>query len=622
LSTVVQRKIPVGAEVLPGAVHFRLWAPRRERVEIVIDGSHTFELHTETDGYHSCIVDTATAGTLYQFRLDGGDRLYPDPASRFQPEGPHGSSQVVDPALFRWTDREWRGITLEGQVIYEMHIGTFTKEGSWKAAERHLGQLAETGITVIELMPVAEFAGNFGWGYDGVDLFAPTRLYGTPDDFRSFVNCAHTAGLGVLLDVVYNHFGPDGNYLTEFSEHYFTDRYDNEWGQAINFDGPHSEPVREFFTANAAYWIDEFHLDGLRLDATQQIFDVSQEHILARVARETRRVAGRRSVVLIAENEPEDATLVRSSESGGYGLDALWNDDFHHTALVATTGSTEAYYTDYLGTPQELISAVKWGFLYQGQYYFWQKQKRGTYALDLKAPSFVNYIENHDQIANSDYGLRLHQRTTPGRYRAVTALMLLIPSTPMLFQGQEFGASAPFLYFADHNPELAPLVQEGRADFLGQFGSIAYSRTEFVMGVPHEKQTFERCKLDDAERTGNSAILELHRDLLKLRREDPVFRAQRSDWIHGAVLGPEGFVLRFFGGAYGDRLLLVNFGRDLRMNPAPEPLLAPPRNGQWAMLWSSEDPRYGGSGTPPVRSLGIWNIKGHAAMVMHERTID
>jgi maltooligosyltrehalose trehalohydrolase len=617
--TAVQRRLPVGAEPSSGGVHFRVWAPRRQRVAVVVEGSRGCEMEREPNGFFSCFVESARPSMLYGFRLDHGDKLYPDPASRFQPEGVHGSSRIVNPAAYHWKDESWKGVRIEGQVIYEMHIGTFTREGTWSAAQKLLPDLVSTGITLLEIMPVAEFPGTFGWGYDGVDLFAPTRLYGTPDDFRAFVDRAHSLGMGVILDVVYNHLGPDGNYLTEFSENYFTTRYKNDWGEAINFDGPDSEPVRDFFACNAFHWIDEYHLDGLRLDATQQIFDKSPENIVAYIARESRRAGARRDVVLIAENEPQDAMYVRSQEEGGYGLDALWNDDFHHTARVAATGRNEAYFTDYSGTPQELISAVKWGFLYSGQYYSWQSKRRGSYALDLKPASFVSYIQNHDQIANTPYGERIHEMTTPGRYRTLTALMLLGPATPTLFQGQEFGASSPFLFFADHNKDLARMVTKGRADFMSQFPSVAYSRIQFDRGEPQQRATFDRCKLKHSERKSNSHILALHQDLLKLRRDDPVFSAQRSDWIHGAVLGPEAFALRFFGEEHGDRLLLVNFGRDVRLSPAPEPLLAPPRRGEWEMMWSSEDPKYGGCGRPPLDNTGNWDIPAHCLVVMYER---
>jgi maltooligosyltrehalose trehalohydrolase len=471
-------------------------------------------------------------------------------------------------------------------------------------------------------MPVADFTGSFGWGYDGVDLYAPTRLYGTPDDFRRFVDRAHGAGLAVILDVVYNHFGPDGAYFQEFSDDYFTDRYENDWGRAINFDGKNSAPVREFITANAAYWVDEFHIDGLRLDATQQIFDASSPHILADITRRTREAACGRGVIIVAENEPQDTKLVRPLAQGGYGMDALWNDDFHHTAVVAMTGRNEAYYTDYRGTPQELISAIKWGYLYQGQYYSWQKQRRGTPAFGIPPAGFVNYIQNHDQIANSGSGLRLHCLTSPGRYRAVTALMLLAPGTPMLFQGQEFASSSPFLYFADHPPELAAAVRKGRAEFLTQLRSAATPEMQRLLPDPRSRETFERCKLDPSEREHHADVYALHCDLLRLRKEDGAFAGQRAGAFDAAVLGFEAFLIRFFNEKTGDRLLLVNLGLDLHLRTAPEPLLAPPEKQCWKTLWSSESPRYGGSGTAPLETDEGWRIPGHAAVVLFPQPLE
>jgi len=373
-----QRRYPIGAEPAPaGGVHFRVWAPIRQELEVRIEQGPVIELTREPDGYFSGWVEEAKAGTLYRFGQ------FSDPASRFQPDGPHGPSQVIDPSSFQWTDAEWKGASLEGQILYEVHIGTFTQQGTWSAAARELPELAGAGITVLEIMPVADFPGRFGWGYDGVGLFAPVWLYGQPDDFRAFVNSAHNLGVAVILDVVYNHFGPDGNYLKEFSPAYFTGRYENDWGEAVNFDGPDSGPVREFVLTNAAYWIEEFHLDGLRLDATQQIFDASADHILAAVGRRVREAARGRATIIVGENEPQQAKLAAPLAQGGYGLDGLWNDDFHHSAIVAMTGRNEAYYTDYRGSPQEFVSAAKYGFLFQGQRYKWQKQRRGTPARAL-----------------------------------------------------------------------------------------------------------------------------------------------------------------------------------------------------------------------------------------------
>ena len=600
-------------------VRFRVWAPKCAKVEVVLEGQGSAViLRPEEGGYFAGHSESARAGWLYRFRLDGSETVYPDPASRFQPQGPHGPSQIVDPGAFKWTDQGWRGVAREGQVIYEMHIGTFTQEGTWQAACRELPELAATGITMLEVMPVADFPGKFGWGYDGVNLFASTRLYGSPDDFRRFVDAAHALGLGVILDVVYNHFGPDGNYLKLFADAYFTDRYANEWGDAINFDGPDSGPVRDFFLANAAFWIDEYHLDGLRLDATQQIFDSSPDHILVEIAQAVRAAGQQRRTYLVAENEAQDARLVRSRDAGGYGLDALWNDDFHHSAAVALTGHREAYYSDYEGRAQEFISAAKWGYLYQGQRYSWQKARRGTPALDLEPDNFVCFLENHDQVANSGRGLRLHQQTSPGRHRAMTGRCCCLgPATPMLFQGQEFGASNPFFYFADHNPELAQLVHDGRRKFLGQFPSlVAFAGLKHVP-EPHAAETFARCKLNTQERHTNTQAVALHRDLLRLRRREPAFRSAKRRNLDGAVLGPDAFLLRFFAEGGDDRLLLVNLGRDLKLREAPEPLLAPLEGTTWGLLWSSEDWRDGGSGHGVVESdENNWLIPGESAVVL------
>jgi maltooligosyltrehalose trehalohydrolase len=608
------RRFPVGAEVANGGVHFRVWAPALKTVDVVFAHGETVALKREECGYFSGFASEARTGACYKFRIDGGE-LCPDPASRFQPEGPHGESQVVDPGSFSWTDQNWRGVSLPRQVIYEMHIGTFTREGTWASALAELPQLAATGATVLEVMPVGEFPGRFGWGYDGVQWFAPAHIYGSPDDFRRFVDRAHSLGLGVILDVVYNHLGPDGNYIGKFAPQFFREET-NDWGKAINFDGRDSGPVREFVLANAAYWIEEFHLDGLRLDATQDIQDSSKDHILAALGRETRRRAAPREVIFIAENEPQQTKLVRPLGRGGYGLDGLWNDDFHHSAMVALTGRNEAYYTDYFGTPQEFISAAKYGYLYQGQRYKWQKKRRGSPSFDTEPAAFVTFIQNHDQVANSAAGKRIHQLTSPGKLRAVTALMLLGPGTPMLFQGQEFAASGPFLYFADHTPELARQIRDGRAEFLAQFPSLATPELQRSFADPGDPGTFERSKLDHSEREKHREIYALHCDLLTLRRDDPVFRAQEPRGLDGAVLSPQAFLLRFFGDKASDRLLLVNLGVDLHLDPAPEPLLAPPADSEWAVLWSSEDLRYGGTGTPALDTDQGWRIPGHAAVVL------
>lgn len=613
------RRLPVGAEYLHGVgTHFRVWAPAAQEVQLILEGPGTpcaLPLQSEAGDYFCGLAAEARPGTRYRFRLDDGEP-WPDPASRWQPEGPHGASEVVDPWAFAWTDAAWKGVTPRGQVLYEMHMGTFTPEGTYAAAEAHLPDLKELGVTVLELMPVNEFNGPFGWGYDGVNPFAPTRLYGTPDALRHFVDRAHAIGLGVILDVVYNHFGPSGNYLPHFSPHYFSKRYANEWGEAINFDGEHSAPVREFFVANAACWISEFHFDGLRLDATQCLYDASEVHIVAEIAQRARAAAGGRSIYLTAENERQHAEMARPPGRGGQGLDALWNDDFHHSAMAAATGVGDAYYSETRGTPQELISALKWGFLFQGQYYAWQKKRRGRPALDLPAHAFIRFLQNHDQVANSARGQRLHELTTPGRLRALTALLLLVPGTPLLFQGQEFAASAPFLYFARHSEELDPLVRQGRQDSLAQFPNIAGPQGRALLSPPADPATFQRCKLDHGERERNAHVLQLHRDLLRLRREDAVFAAQDSTRMHGAVLGPEAFLLRFLGEDGDDRLLVVNLGTSLPLLPMAEPLLAPPAGCRWKLLWHSEDPRYRGNGMAEPDGEHSWRLPAHALAVL------
>jgi maltooligosyltrehalose trehalohydrolase len=502
-----------------------------------------------------------------------------------------------------------------------MHIGTFTAEGAWEAAVEHFKVLADTGITLLELMPVHEFSGKFGWGYDGVFLFAPYHIYGNPDDFRFFVDQAHVAGLGVVLDVLYNHFGPVGNCMSEFSFDYFTDRYETEWGYAINFDGSNSAPVREFFIANAEYWIREFHLDGLRLDATQAIHDQSSKHIIASIVRQTREEAGRRSIVIIAENEPQNFRLIEKVEEGGFGVDGVWNDDFHHSAMVSLTGHKEAYYSDHLGAPQELISAARWGYLYQGQFYSWQNKCRGTPVLEFEPMCFINYLQNHDQVANTVGGRRIHLLTHPGKLRAVTAFFLLIPGTPLLFQGQEFNASSPFVYFADHATELAKVVHNGRIQFLKQFPSFLDPQQQAALPEPSDPAAFKRCKLGHSERHTHLQAVSLHRDLLWLRRKDAVFSSQRRDWMHGAVIGPDAFIIRFLGDEKGDRLLVVNLGRDRYLVPAPEPLLAPPANSHWEVLWSSEAVEYGGGGTAPMETEGRWLIPGNATLVFAPKKV-
>jgi len=613
-SAGVERRLSVGAEIQPGGgVHFRVWAPAAREVAVEFDDRTRHPLVAESGGYFSGLVEAACTGTRYRFRLDGGPTALPDPVSRFQPDGPHGSSEIIDPGAFAWRDGEWRGVPRERLVIYEMHIGTFTPEGGWAAASRHLPALAELGITCIEMMPVADFPGRFGWGYDGVDLFAPSRLYGRPDDLRRFVDDAHALGMAVILDVVYNHLGPDGNYLKSFAPAYFTDRHGNEWGEALNFDGPDAAPVREFFVANAGYWIAEYHFDGLRLDATHQIFDGSPDHVLAAIGRRVREAAGGRTTFIAVENDDQVARIVRAPEVGGYGLDALWNDDFHHAARVALTGRREGYYSSYLGTANEFIAVAKHGFLYQGQYSALHGRPRGTLAFDLDPLCFVVCLENHDQIAHSGAGKRGRELSSPGCWRAMTTQLLLGPGIPMLFQGEEFDASSPFLYFADHEAELSRLIAKGRREFLAQFASLALPEMQARIADPGAVETFRRCVLDHAERERHGEALALHRDLIALRQDLFAAGPRRID---GAALGENAWILRYFGEDGDDRLLVVNIGRDRAFETIAEPLFAPAENRSWRLVWSSEDPRYGGTGIPEPIVDGAWRIPGHAAIFL------
>ena len=616
------RRFSVGAEPGADGTHFRVWAPACRRASVVVrdldgegeQGSHPLE--REPSGHFSGLVSGLRAGALYGFRFDDDPKVYPDPASRFQPRGPHGPSQVIAPDAYRFRCTDFAGPPDRGQVLYELHVGTFTPGGTYAAAARELAELAKLGVTTLELMPLAEFPGEFGWGYDGVDLWAPYHGYGSPEELKAFIDTAHEHGLSVILDVVYNHFGPAGCYIERFAPHFFTTRYENEWGKAIDFDGPNAAGVREFFVDNARYWIEEYRFDGLRLDATQQIFDASERHVLGDVTtavRKSAEAAGRR-VFVAAENESQDARVFLDSVRGGFGCDAAWNDDFHHAARVALTGRREAYYRDYTGTPQQLISALLRGYLFQGQHYYQQGKRRGSPALDVGAHRFLSYLENHDQVANSLDGKRLTALTSPALLRAVTALWLLAPATPLLFQGQEFGTSARFLFFADHDAELAPLVQRGRGEFLAQFASI-HADLGITLDAPHARSTFEACKLDFSERERHAGTYRLYQDLLALRRDDPAFAEQRADRVAAACLDERVFLLRF-ASTEGDRLVVVNLGADLELDPAAEPLLAPPSDATWALVLASEDVKYGGSSYRKPYDDGKWSLTAMSTYVL------
>lgn len=608
----------LGAVFLDGVARFRVWAPAARRVEVVFEGGDypPLSLNADTGGYFS--GSTVTAARHYKYRVDDTGP-WPDPCSRFQPQGVHGCSMLVDSTAFRWSDANWRGVDIERQVIYELHIGTFTPEGTFDAAAEKLEHLSDLGVTVLEVMPVAECPGRWNWGYDGVQIYAPYHMYGDHEALKRFVDRAHALGLAVILDVVYNHVGPDGNYLRCFSPHYFSRRYRTDWGEPFNFDDEHSAGVREFIIGNACYWVREFHLDGFRLDATQSIFDASKTHVLAELTQRARAAAQPRRIIIVAENEPQCSEQLLPVAAGGFGFDAMWNDDFHHSARVALTRSRDGYFHDYTGRAQEFVSCVRRGFLYQGQWYEWQKQGRGSPLRDRGASACIVFLQNHDQVGNTATGVRIHANCAPAKYRALVALTLLAPQTPMLFMGQEFGASTTFTFFADHTEKLSRQVHEGRREFVGQFRSYADARLQALIPDPSAERTFLDSKLDWSERARNRDMLDLHRDLLRLRASDPVISRQEASAIDGATLSEHSFVLRWFDSDHGDRLLIVNLDAETPPAAIAEPLLAPPSGNGWQVLWHSEAPEYGGLGSfEPVadHGRGAWRIQAQCAVLL------
>lgn len=616
--SVLENQTPVfrptlGAIVGDRGVTFRIWAPAQKSVSVVFDNREV-AMTRDQEGYFSAVVPDAKPGERYRYQLKEG--LRPDPASRYQPEGPDGPSEIVDPNAYQWTVEDWRGAPpLHENVFYEMHIGTFTHEGTWRAAEAHLAELAEIGITTIEVMPIAEFNGRFGWGYDGVDLFAPTRLYGKPDDVKHFVDSAHAFGLAVILDVVYNHFGPVGNYLREYSPAFFGKP--GEWGETINYDGADAGPVRAFMLENVGYWISEYRFDGLRFDATHGIHDSSDQHVVSEMCAMARRAAASRNVVLVGETEPQDTKLLRLGGAYRDGLDALWNEDWHHSAFVALTGRRHAYFTDYYGTAGELASMARHNTLYQGQWYSWQKQPRGGFAMGLPASCFVSFLENHDQIANTGLGWRLYHHVDHARWRTMLALLLAGPQLPLIYQGAEFGSSQPLTYFADHEGELGEAVRKGRIDFLAQFPGMTTDAVKETLRDPRDPAAFAECKLRHGEdRARHAWALNLHRDLLRLRRADPVLsRLGTSDVVIESCTPCDTILLIRYRSALGERLIVVNLGRD-KLSPMNDALFAPAPGHRWRTLWSSEEPRYSGGGAIPFTDQAEWLLIGNSAVIL------
>jgi malto-oligosyltrehalose trehalohydrolase len=509
------------------AVRFRLWAPAHARIGLQLGDAPAVPMRASAEGWHELISSEAAAGTLYRFVLPDGLAV-PDPASRFQPQDVHGPSEVVDPLSYRWADDQWRGRPWHEAMLYELHIGTFTAEGTFRAAIDKLEHLASLGVTGIEIMPIADFPGQRDWGYDGTLPFAPDATYGRPDDLKALVDAAHARGLMVLLDVVYNHFGPEGNYLPLYAPQFFNERHHTPWGAAINYDAEDSATVREFFCENALYWLREFHFDGLRLDAVHAILDDSQTHFLAALAQRIRGARLPQEVHLVLENEHNEAHwLVRDASGCATAFDAQWNDDVHHVLHVAASGETEGYYADYRrDDPAQLARALAEGFAFQGEHMPYRGAVRGEPSAQLPPTAFVAFIQNHDQIGNRAFGERLIALTTPAALRAVTATYLLLPQIPMLFMGEEWGCTRPFQFFCDFGPELADRVRAGRREEFARFRAFQDPAARERIPDPLAQSTFLASKLDwEALQTpGPAAWLAWYRDLLAARLQHIVPR--------------------------------------------------------------------------------------------------
>ncbi|MFN8061073.1 MAG: malto-oligosyltrehalose trehalohydrolase [Vicinamibacterales bacterium] len=513
---------------------FRVWAPTSEVVELVLEPSGVRRsLARHQTGMFYGSYDDVSTGDRYRYSLDG-EGPFPDPSSRWQPDGVHGASVVVDPHGFAWTDRRWTGLPLVGLVFYELHVGTFSPAGTFAGATTLLPQLQDLGVTALELMPVADFPGARNWGYDGVCPFAPAHAYGTPDDLRRFVDAAHALGLAVFLDVVYNHTGPDGSYLGRFSPYYFSRRHASPWGAGINLDGAHAAPVRQFFIENALHWIHEYHMDGVRLDATHAIQDDGPRHFLAELAAGVHESVSDRLVHVIAEDHRNLAVMTTPSVERGWGLDAVWADDFHHQMRRLLAGDRDGYYRDFTGTTADIATTVRQGWFFTGQYSEHLQEHRGTAPTSLPPERFVVCLQNHDQVGNRALGDRLHHGIEAAAYRAASVLLLTLPQTPLLFMGQEWAASSPFLYFTDHEPALGRLVTEGRRREFKDFAAFADEQARQRIPDPQELDTFLVSRLDWAERSSepHASTLALYRAVLAFRRSELAPESSTSFDIH------------------------------------------------------------------------------------------
>lgn len=538
--------MPFGATVqAAGDVLFRLWAPAARQVELCLDGAEPLAMARAEGGWFELRTARAGAGSRYRYRIDGHLEV-PDPASRCNPEDVHGASVVVDPLEFEWQDGNWRGRPWQDAVIYELHVGTFTGEGTFAGVKNKLGYLAELGVTALELMPIADFPGKRNWGYDGVLLFAPDSAYGTPSQLKDLIQTAHGMGLMVLLDVVYNHFGPEGNYLHAYAPQFFSTRHHTPWGAAINFDGDASRPVRDFFIANALYWLDEYRFDGLRLDAVHAICDDSRPDILMELAVAVRAGPGReRRVHLILENDHNAARYLERTQSGEpRWYSGQWNDDVHHALHILATGEKDGYYADYADRPLWYLGrCLTEGFGFQGESSPYRDgARRGEPSADLPPDAFVGFLQTHDQVGNRALGERISTLTSPEALRALAVVLLLAPSPPMLFMGEEFGADTPFLFFCDFHGELAEAVRAGRRREFERFAQFRDPQARSAIPDPNAPSTFERSRLDwdGLARPDKKQWLAYYRELLALRKSriTPLLsahrRVQASFELHGA----------------------------------------------------------------------------------------
>jgi maltooligosyltrehalose trehalohydrolase len=590
-----------------GGVRFRVWAPAARELTIAIETGRSAGTHLmprDEDGVCDLIVDGVQAGDRYRYRIDGGPPR-PDPASRCQPEGVHGPSEVIDPHAFRWTQDRWRGRVATDLVIYELHVGTFSPEGTFDGARTRLRDLRDLGVTAIELMPVADFAGRRNWGYDGVCLFAPSRAYGRPDDLRRLVDEAHRLGLSVLLDVVYNHLGPEGAYLSEFNPDYFTDRHETPWGRAVNVDGPGARMVRRFIVENAVHWIQEYRVDGLRLDATHAIIDDSPVHVVAELAAAAR-AAAPHPILVHAEDHRNLASIVEDPARGGWGLDAIWADDFHHVVRRLLAGDWHGYYADFAGTTAELARTIEDGWLFTGQFSASMGEHRGTPAGDVPMFRSVVCLQNHDQIGNRAHGERLHHAIAPESWRAASTLLLTSPMTPLLFMGQEWAASAPFQYFTDLEPGLGQLVTEGRRREFAGFPEFSDPAARERVPDPQAPATFERSRLDWAERgaPGHAEVLALYTRLLALRLEHPALGASLEPRAR-AVAPDEDTILLHRGEGFWIVARLRGEGMVDLAHAAGEP----PGRAGWDVVLTTEEPQFARDPQPPSV---VWNPEGPA----------